>query len=62
MEFKDKLKAAREKKNLTRHALAVKAGVSASQICALEDGKSNPSAVMLHKLSAALEVEISELL
>lgn len=52
------LKYLRKEKGLTQEELAAKVGVHPTYIGKIESGKSNPSAVLLFKLSRALKVKL----
>jgi transcriptional regulator with XRE-family HTH domain len=57
-----RLKRLRTKQQLTRYALAKRAGISQVYVKKLEDGKSDPTIGMLQKLAKALGVPVTELL
>lgn len=52
------IKAARLRTGLTQEALALAAEVDRTYVSQLERGVANPSLLILHRLSKALEVEI----
>ena len=55
------LKNFRKEIGYTQEELAEKVGVHATYIGKIEGGKSNPSTVMLFKLSRALKIKLSNL-
>jgi transcriptional regulator with XRE-family HTH domain len=60
--FGERLRAARRDRGWAIDHLASASGVSRAMISKIERGESSPTAVVLGKLSAALELSISELL
>ena len=63
MNIGDKVKEAREERNMSQYRLAKITGISSSYISELENGKyRNPSAEVLMKLSRALGISVSKLL
>ena len=60
--FGERLRAARRARGWTIGQLASASGVSRAMISKIERGESSPTAVVLGKLSAALELSIAELL
>jgi XRE family transcriptional regulator, master regulator for biofilm formation len=59
----DKIKRMRIKRGLTQMQLSQLSGLSQAYINELENGrKSNPSIIVLDKLAAALQVQISDIL
>jgi transcriptional regulator with XRE-family HTH domain len=60
--FGERLRARRRARGWAIERLAVASGVSRAMISKIERGESSPTAVVLGKLSAALELSISELL
>jgi transcriptional regulator with XRE-family HTH domain len=56
------VKAWRKKRNLSRQALAEKAGVSREYVRKLEAGRYDPTVGTLGKLARALGVRVTELL
>ncbi len=60
--FGNRLRAARQGRGWPMERLAAASGVSRAMISKIERGQSSPTAVVLGKLSAALELSISELL
>ncbi len=60
--FGDRLRAARRGRGWPIDRLASASGVSRAMISKIERGESSPTAVVLGKLSAALELSIAELL
>lgn len=55
------IKYLRNRANLTQEVLAEKIGVHQTYIGKIESGKSNPSALLLYKISRALKTELKEL-
>jgi len=62
MAFGERLRAARRGRSWPIERLASASGVSRAMISKIERGESSPTAVVLGKLSAALELSIAELL
>jgi transcriptional regulator with XRE-family HTH domain len=60
--FGERLRAARQARGWPIDRLASLSGVSRAMISKIERGESSPTAVVLGKLSAALELSIAELL
>ena len=60
--FGERLRAARRERGWPIERLAAASGVSRAMISKIERGESSPTAVVLGKLSAALELSIAELL
>ncbi|HEY3877129.1 MAG TPA: XRE family transcriptional regulator [Trebonia sp.] len=60
--FGERLRAARRDRGWPIDQLASASGVSRAMISKIERGESSPTAVVLGKLSAALELSVSELL
>jgi transcriptional regulator with XRE-family HTH domain len=60
--FGERLRAARRARSWPIETLATASGVSRAMISKIERGESSPTAVVLGKLSAALELSVSELL
>src|SRR5579864_2289741 len=60
--FGERLRAARRERSWPIERLASASGVSRAMISKIERGESSPTAVVLGKLSAALELSIAELL
>src|SRR5580693_4706271 len=60
--FGERLRAARRARDWPIDRLASASGVSRAMISKIERGESSPTAVVLGKLSAALELSIAELL
>src|SRR5215831_6841268 len=60
--FGERLRAARRARGWPIDRLASASGVSRAMISKIERGESSPTAVVLGKLSAALELSIAELL
>ena len=60
--FGERLRAERRARGWPIERLAVASGVSRAMISKVERGESSPTAVLLGKLSAALELSVSELL
>lgn len=56
MEFKDRLKAARTKQNLSQSALAKKVNVHVTNISRYERGENRPTTEVLNRMAEALEV------
>lgn len=54
------IKNARKEKGLTQEFLAEKANIHQTYVGKLETGKSNPSVLLLYKISKILDVELSE--
>ena len=52
----------RELREMTARDLARSAGISGAAISQLESGKTNPSAVTLHKIAGALGVDMEDLM
>jgi len=50
----------RERRGLTLHALAERAGVSYVTITRIENGRMSPTVAMLEKLAAALDISLRE--
>lgn len=57
----ERLKAARQRRNLTLDGLAERAGVSRAMISRIERGESSPTAALLDRLCAGLGVTLSSL-
>jgi transcriptional regulator with XRE-family HTH domain len=60
--FGERLRAERQGRGWSMDRLAAASGVSRAMISKVERGESSPTAVLLGKLSAALELSVSELL
>src|SRR6202000_3154784 len=60
--FGERLRAERHGRGWPIERLAAASGVSRAMISKIERGESSPTAVVLGKLSAALELSVSELL
>ena len=60
--FGERLRGARRARGWPIERLAAASGVSRAMISKIERGESSPTAVLLGKLSAALELSVSELL
>jgi transcriptional regulator with XRE-family HTH domain len=60
--FGERLRAERRARGWTIERLAAASGVSRAMISKIERGESSPTAVVIGKLSAALELSVSELL
>jgi transcriptional regulator with XRE-family HTH domain len=60
--FGERLRGERRARGWTIERLAAASGVSRAMISKIERGESSPTAVVLGKLSAALELSVSELL
>jgi transcriptional regulator with XRE-family HTH domain len=60
--FGERLRGERRGRGWSMDRLAVASGVSRAMISKIERGESSPTAVLLGKLSAALELSVSELL
>jgi transcriptional regulator with XRE-family HTH domain len=60
--FGERLRARRRSRGWSLDRLAVESGVSRAMISKVERGESSPTAAVLGKLSAALELTMSELL
>jgi transcriptional regulator with XRE-family HTH domain len=60
--FGERLRAERQGRGWSMDRLAGASGVSRAMISKIERGESSPTAVLLGKLSAALELSVSELL
>jgi transcriptional regulator with XRE-family HTH domain len=60
--FGERLRAERHGRGWSMDRLAGESGVSRAMISKIERGESSPTAVLLGKLSAALELSVSELL
>jgi transcriptional regulator with XRE-family HTH domain len=60
--FGERLRGERRRRAWSMDRLAVASGVSRAMISKIERGESSPTAVLLGKLSAALELSVSELL
>ncbi len=56
----EQLRYLRKEQNLTQEELAEKIGVHPTYVGKMEGGKSNPSTIMLFKLSRALKVKLSK--
>ena len=56
----EQLRYLRKEQNLTQEELAEKIGVHPTYVGKIEGGKSNPSTIMLFKLSRALGVKLSK--
>ena len=54
------LRLIRKEQDLTQEQLAEKIGVHLTYVGKIEGGKSNPSTIMLFKLSRALRVKLSK--
>jgi transcriptional regulator with XRE-family HTH domain len=51
----------RERRGLSLHALAERAGVNYVTITRIENGRMSPTVALLEKLAAALEISVREL-
>ena len=51
----------RGKKNISQLSLSLKAGVSKSYLSDLENGRRNPSVLVLHRIDSALKTPLSSL-
>jgi transcriptional regulator with XRE-family HTH domain len=60
--FGERLRAERQGRGWSMDRLAAASGVSRAMISKIERGQSSPTAVLLGRLSAALELSVSELL
>jgi transcriptional regulator with XRE-family HTH domain len=60
--FGDRVRARRKELGLSQGDLYEKTGVSTAYISAVERGTANPSLDIMVQLSAALEIEVAELL
>jgi transcriptional regulator with XRE-family HTH domain len=60
--FGERLRGERRRRGWSMDRLATASGVSRAMISKVERGESSPTAVLLGKLSAALELSVSELL
>src|ERR1700684_1617908 len=60
--FGERLRSERQGRGWSMDRLAEASGVSRAMISKIERGESSPTAVVLGKLSAALELSVSELL
>jgi transcriptional regulator with XRE-family HTH domain len=60
--FGERLRGERRRRGWSMDRLAAASGVSRAMISKIERGESSPTAVLLGKLSAALELSVSELL
>jgi transcriptional regulator with XRE-family HTH domain len=60
--FSEQLRAVREKRNLTQHALATISNVNRGQIGKFERGMANPTLDSLVELAFALDVDLNELM
>jgi transcriptional regulator with XRE-family HTH domain len=60
--FGERLRAERQGRGWSMDRLAAASGVSRAMISKIERGQSSPTAVLLGRLSAALELTVSELL
>lgn len=58
----NKLRKARERKELTQEEVAKKSGVSVNYYARIERGEVNPSVEKIHKIIVALGVKSSEIL
>ena len=47
-------------RNMTQEELALRTGVSRQTIMSIERGQTNPSVLLAYKISAALDVEVTE--
>ena len=56
-----RLKELRQEKNLTQETLAEILDIHPTYVGKLENGKNNPSVMMIYKFSRALNVDIKEL-
>lgn len=56
------VRSMREEKNLTKAAVASRAGVSARWLGDVEAGKSNPTWANLRRIATGLKVELPELM
>lgn len=61
MEFKERLRQAREAKGITQKQLAKRVGVAVSTIQRAEYGPHEPSAVTLAMIAGELDVSLDEL-
>jgi transcriptional regulator with XRE-family HTH domain len=59
--FSERLRAARQRREMTQAAVAHAAGLHAIYVARLEAGQQNPSLEVLVRLALALEVPIEEL-
>lgn len=59
--FGKHLKLIRNEMGLTQEKLAEKAGVHSTYIGKIESGKSNPSLLMIYKISRALKIKLTKL-
>jgi transcriptional regulator with XRE-family HTH domain len=56
-----KIRAIREYKGLTQKALALKARMSITYLCNVENGKADPSLSTLRRLAKALKVRVADI-
>ena len=57
----DQIRAARQEKKLSQLALAILSGVSKSYLSDLENGRRNPSVLLLARIADALGVPLGDL-
>ena len=56
-----KIRTIREHKGLTQKALALKAKMSITYLCNVENGKADPSLSTLRRLAKALKVRVADI-
>jgi transcriptional regulator with XRE-family HTH domain len=59
--FGARLRQLRKAKKLSQEALALEAGLDRSYVGSIERGKSNVALINIHRIAAALGVEVGEL-
>lgn len=61
MDYKNRIKEFRTKRNMTQSQLSSLAGISRVFLSEIENGKRNPSFATVEKLARALDAEISDI-
>ena len=61
VEFGERLRLMRQEKNLSQEELAYRAGLHRTYVSSVERGERNVSLVNIHKLAAALDIDVSKL-
>jgi transcriptional regulator with XRE-family HTH domain len=61
IEFGDRVRAQRQRLDLSQEALAAQASINRTYIASLEGGRRNPSLDLMARLATALGVDLGEL-
>ena len=58
--LQNNIRKLRFERNMTQEELALRTGVSRQTIMSIERGQTNPSVLLAYKISAALDVNVTE--